>query len=163
MAALNEVREILDFTEDKLMDSVSTWSAASQPKFEKSMGKGAVRVGGESFGRSGDLTGAVFTSSTPYVYVIGGTSIRKRQMSRDFRPKSRPRSLAKSRGSGKAIGPPKHNLPGIEKRNHHEIVAKQFAQERFTRAMKLAMSRAANKAFGPGGSSATPHITGLRL
>ena len=111
------------------------------------IGKGPIRVGGESFGAAGELVGVLYTSSVPYVYVIGGTSWRARKMHPNYTRKSFANSLAKSAGGAAGpVGRPIYRLPGISARNHHILVAEQN-RGTYSKSMETAAKAGAYKAF----------------
>lgn len=101
--------------EKELRKPTRTWSQGSKPSFRTKRIK-------RRFFRSI----AVRTTSTPYVFLAVGTSVRYATMRSGYRRKTRPGSLdAYPGGGGVAFISRRNPRPGIRARDWHKIVAQQ--------------------------------------
>jgi hypothetical protein len=97
----------LKIVENMMGTFTRTWSAKSKPDWNTEL---------EEFGQ--DIALALWTGSTPFVWVDAGTPVGYVAFSKDYRPKTKPRSLGSGAGSGRVVrrggGAPRTS--GVEKR-----------------------------------------------
>lgn len=110
----------------------SDWSKKNQPKWEGSL----------KIEDGGDAVQKLWTISTPYIYVSGGTSKRYAKMSAGYDPKTRPGVLSSSGAGGRVnVAGRRHvssswaSSHGIKARNFEEKAAK-VRKKHFVNAMK---------------------------
>lgn len=87
----------------------ATWT--HKPKWKK-----------EIKNRRSDFVGKISTRSKPFVYVEGGTQIRRMGLSRDFRAKTKVRSLSSGPGQGKKTSFLKTPQGGIKARESRFVI-----------------------------------------
>lgn len=83
----------------------------------------------------------VFTTSKPYIYVAGGTSVRYATMKPGYKPKTPPMLPSGSGGGEVAFISRKHPRPGIKARNPQKLIVKRD-KTKVVEAMRAAIEAA---------------------
>lgn len=128
-AAVDRAKKVVDqeseIHERKFDAFTRTWTAPNKPNWRRE-----VKDSGD------DYEVILSTTSTPFVFVEKGTSIRYRVMSKNFVPKTKPRVIGSGGGAGYAAG--FGVKPGIQARNIRTEIAER-RQPQFARKMVYAM------------------------
>ena len=148
-AIRKELERAAGEVERELLALTSTWSEKNRPTFKTESGTGPKSIGGEIVAFDGEEYAALTTESTPYVYVMGGTSVRRRKLSKPYIRRSYPNSLRTGPGGiGHGVGKPRYAFPGIEARRHPELVAEKKSTGGYARGLVRAIQNAARRLFG---------------
>lgn len=117
------VKEETEIAERMFGKTYSNWKNEDKPRWQF------------KFRSIEDVEGIIFTRSTPYVFVSGGTSVRKRIMTPDYVPKTRPGVLGSRRGKGSVAG--KGLARGIVARNFQGTIAERRQVPFTTKILKV--------------------------
>ena len=111
IAIVKVLKEEIDEVIKLFNKFTGTWT--HKPKWKK-----------EIKNRRSHFVGKISTRSKPFVYVEGGTKVRRMGLSRDFRAKTRVRSLSSGPGQGKKTSFLKTPQGGIKARDSRFVIEK---------------------------------------
>jgi len=129
-----QIEKELDKMENALKPAYKTWSSKSKPEWKKSFGDprrivnagGSFNVEGFSFVHD-EFAGTLSTTSTPFVFVEGGTVGGRARFSSDYRPMTRPRIVNSRARRGSVVGGVGPQIRGITARDFTEVIAERRA------------------------------------
>lgn len=133
------IEDELDVMERAFNRTTRTWTDKNKPEWIKEVGAGGL-------GR--DLVGMIFTRSTPFVWVEGGTNRGQVAFSQDYQPKTRPGTLGSRAGRGKVTrrGRGAPQTKGVEARDFRYLIAERRQPQVF-KNMNSAVDRGVKKFF----------------
>jgi hypothetical protein len=102
------LKDATDIIDDSFEESQSTFN--SKATFQRDIGL---------------YEATVWTTSKPYIYVAGGTSVRYATMAPGYKPKTPPMLPPHGGGGSVAFISRKHPRPGIKARNPQDLIAKR--------------------------------------
>lgn len=133
------IQDEMDIMERMFGRTTRTWTSKNKPEWIKEVG--AERAGV-------DLVGVIFTRSTPFVWVEGGTDRGQATFSRDYKPKTQPGKLGSGAGRGRVIKRGRGALQtgGVTARNFRYTIAER-RQPQVEKKMNSAVDRGVKKFF----------------